>query len=203
MNESVTSFERLRFRFPVYGESVPTDHGEPLYAAISSAVPELHELDGFGISPILQAEAVGSRLMLSPVSHFYIQAPSTHIPLIVSLAGKTYHLRGNLIRVRSPSISVIQPAPILHSRYVTVKHAVTAEDMEASIQEQLQEYAIGCTVNILRRRVMTIHGRKVVGFGVLLQSLSDEASLHVQVQGIGGRRRFGGGIFLPSDAREG
>jgi hypothetical protein len=48
---------------------------------------------------------------------------------------------------------------------------------------------------------VTIAGDKVVGFETVLHELSDEASLAVQFTGVGGRQRFGCGVFVPIRVR--
>jgi CRISPR-associated protein Cas6 len=48
------------------------------------------------------------------------------------------------------------------------------------------------------RRTVRIRDREVVGYAVKLSNLDPDGSLVVQARGIGGRRKFGAGIFLPS-----
>ncbi len=43
MSDEVPIHTRLRYRFLVYGSEVPMDHGEALYAAISSHNPRLRD----------------------------------------------------------------------------------------------------------------------------------------------------------------
>nr|MBK7064764.1 hypothetical protein [Deltaproteobacteria bacterium] len=45
------------------------------------------------------------------------------------------------------------------------------------------------------RRVLRIRGQYIVGYPVILRGLSAEHSLRVQALGIGGRQRFGCGVF--------
>jgi len=47
------------------------------------------------------------------------------------------------------------------------------------------------------RRTIKIRDKEIVGFAVSIEGLSDEESLSLQENGIGGRRRFGCGIFVP------
>ena len=48
-----------------------------------------------------------------------------------------------------------------------------------------------------RRRIVTIHGKSVVGFSVAVHELNDDNSIKLQSFGIGGRRAMGCGIFNP------
>jgi CRISPR-associated protein Cas6 len=53
-------------------------------------------------------------------------------------------------------------------------------------------------VTLGARKIITIDGRRVVGFSVRVSGLSNEASLLIQEQGIGGRRKMGCGVFRKS-----
>lgn len=70
------------------------------------------------------------------------------------------------------------------------------------MKKELEAREIKATVEVGRRRIVTVDGDKVVGFGLRLAGLSDEDSLKVQYTGIGGRQRFGCGVFGPA-TREG
>jgi CRISPR-associated protein Cas6 len=46
---------------------------------------------------------------------------------------------------------------------------------------------------------MRVKDKLVVCFPLLVHDLSPEESLRLQEEGLGGRRRMGGGVFLPAD----
>jgi CRISPR-associated protein Cas6 len=47
------------------------------------------------------------------------------------------------------------------------------------------------------RRTIRIHDKEIVGFALRVDNLQNNESLQLQEKGIGGRRRFGCGLFLP------
>jgi CRISPR-associated protein Cas6 len=47
------------------------------------------------------------------------------------------------------------------------------------------------------RKTFTIHDKKVVGYSMTINELSDEDSILIQEHGIGGRRKMGCGFFEP------
>lgn len=194
--------DRLRLRFPTYGRYVPVDHGEPLYAAFCTEQPKLHGLDGFVVSPIIQADPLGNELLLNHQSHVYVQIPQPQLPFAVALAGKTYRIRQSTVRLGPPNISLIQPSSKLYSRFVTSKHAEVDSDMKIKLEDYLESIGSHADIQVQRRRVMTIHGKKVVGFGVLFTNLEEEPSVRIQVEGIFGRRRYSAGVFLPATEME-
>ena len=73
----------------------------------------------------------------------------------------------------------------------------SAAGFREAVARQLGELGVNASVEVERRRVLNVAGDKVVGFGVTLRGLSDAHSLTVQYAGIGGRQRFGCGVFLP------
>ncbi|MCL6446105.1 MAG: type I-MYXAN CRISPR-associated protein Cas6/Cmx6, partial [Alicyclobacillus sp.] len=184
-------------QFPVYGLDVPVDHGEALYAALSRQCPELHELPHFSLSPIMGGEAVGDRLHLRPGSRFYACVPTAYVPVLLRLSGSTLKVRDCMVRVGPICADLLRPAAVVASRIVTFKNATTEEGMERKVNEALQEMGVTAEITVLRRRVISIHGRKVVGYGVRLSNLSAEDSICVQAKPLGGRRRFGCGQFFP------
>ena len=64
-------------------------------------------------------------------------------------------------------------------------------------QLELGQDSASVEVTLGRRRVMGIHGKKVVGFAVGLTGLLVDGSLRVQERGLGGRRHMGAGMFVP------
>jgi len=47
------------------------------------------------------------------------------------------------------------------------------------------------------RRTVRIRDKEIVGFALRVEELSAQESVLLQARGIGGRRRFGCGIFVP------
>lgn len=190
----------LRVYFPVIGQTVPVDHHQAFYAAISKEKPRLHELNGLAFSPIIGGEAYGSRMKLNKFSRISFQVPQSHLGEVVSLAGRKLRLQQELIRLGVPQLRPILPSQYLYTRFLTIKNATTKEKILEKIDEQLQEIGISKQkpiVRVLRRRVIQIHNQSIVGWGIYLSGLDEEDSLLIQLEGVGGRRRYGAGFFVP------
>ena len=80
--------------------------------------------------------------------------------------------------------------------------------MEASkfletAEKELEKKEIKATLELpnadrsRHRRIITIKGKKIVGFSLIARELSDEDSIKLQSLGLGGRRAMGCGIFNP------
>jgi CRISPR-associated protein Cas6 len=86
---------------------------------------------------------------------------------------------------------------------VTIKKFTEPEPFLAAAQRQLSKLGVTATLELPHdgrtrsRRIITIHGRKVVGFSLAAHGLSDEDSTKLQSVGLGGRRAMGCGIFNP------
>lgn len=193
----------VRMRFPIIGQAqLPVDHGEALYGAISRLLPEIHAEKKLGISTIEGGYADGSILKIERGGHFYLQISSEFIPILLKLTGQALSVHTQKIRIGVPQLTLINPASNLYARLVTVKGKEDEESLKAFIEQAMNEsghlgekdsYAL----KILRRRIIKIHQNKIVAFGVRIGNLPDQLSLWLQENGVGGRRRYGSGFFLP------
>jgi CRISPR-associated protein Cas6 len=86
----------------------------------------------------------------------------------------------------------------LVARLVVIKGFMEPDVLREAIDRQLTTMGVTAGVQIGRRRVLQVSGQTVVGYAVRLAELDEDASIAVQQEGLGGRRRFGGGLFLPS-----
>jgi CRISPR-associated protein Cas6 len=110
---------------------------------------------------------------------------------------------GYALRLGMPIARPLMPADSLYARIVTIKKFTEPAPFLAAATRQLAQFGITATVELPRdgrtrsRRIITIHGRKVVGFSLAAHGLSEADSLKLQAVGIGGRRAMGCGIFNP------
>lgn len=192
--------------------AVPADHGYLLYSAVSRALPEVHQADGFGIHPIAGRQIGGRTLQLTERSRLVIRTDVEQIARFLSLAGKPLQLLDRTLRIGTPQVRSLVPAVAVRSRLVTIKLAEAAsqqgdearETFHGAVTRKLSELGISTQsqLSLGKRRTLRIKDKEVVGYEVLLESLTAEESLKVQEAGIGGRRHMGCGVFSPFE-REG
>jgi hypothetical protein len=110
--------------FPVLGETLPTDHAYPLYAALARVVPAFHDAEGGLRFATLRGvlEAPG-RFRLSDRSRLRIRVPEDRVRLVLPLAGRRLDVAGHPLRVGVPSVTTLTPAATLAARVVTFKHS--------------------------------------------------------------------------------
>lgn len=199
----------IRMRYSLVGTGeIQIDHGAALYGAISSIVPQLHGTEVVGISPIEGGYVVGNQLRLDRTSHFYIQIPSSVIPLALQLAGKQLLIGDLPVRVGIPQLTLLTPSSQLYARIVSIKGKMDEESVTEYIHHLIRENNhsdpdLQLHIEILRRRVVSIHGKNVVGFGVKVLGLTEKLSLWLQEVGMGGRRRYGCGFFIKCSRESG
>jgi hypothetical protein len=110
--------------FPVLGETLPTDHAYPLYAALTQVVPAFHDPEGGLRFAMLRGtpEAPG-KFRLSDRSRLRIRVPEDRVRLVLPLAGKRLDVAGHALRIGVPSVTTLHPAATLAARVVTFKHS--------------------------------------------------------------------------------
>lgn len=204
-------------RFRLIGKQIPADHGYRLFSAVSEHVPKLHDYDDAGLHPISGQPAGNRCLVITEKSFLTVRLPSDLISLILPLAGKTLHIGGYEIRIGFPLTRALVPSARLYSRLVVIKGFMEPEPFVEATRRQLQELEIKGKPSLIMqlpiaaantgsqsgthspylRRTIRIHDKEVVGFALRVEELTAEESILLQERGIGGRRRFGCGIFLP------
>jgi len=202
--------------FALNGSTIPVDHGYAVYAAISKVVPTIHGDNQIGIHPIYGRLAGNRKLAISKSSRLVVRLPSDRLMDVLPLAGKTLDVGGGKVVLGVPTVQVLVPAASLSSRLVVIKGFMEPEPFREAVQRQLDVLAIqgraslvstedavkanadrdGGTKSPWVRRTLRIRDKEIVGFAVRVEGLTAEEAILLQERGVGGRRRFGCGIFV-------
>lgn len=208
----------LDVRFPIIGSVIPADHGYVLFSAISSLVPEFHSAADIGIHHIAGTFTGNRNLHINKTSCLTIRLPEDMVRIVMPIAGRFLKIGDYGIRLGVPHIRALYPVSSIYSRLVVIKGFMEPEPFLAAARRQLDALGIdgkatlvaqpllaetnkggsGGTHSPFLRRTIRIHDREIVGFALTVNDLNDEESLLLQEKGIGGRRRFGCGLFIPS-----
>lgn len=204
--------------FRLSGSSIPADHGYLLYSAVTDIIPSIHGDEEVGIHPISGIPVGGRLISLTDNSSLILRISPDRMGQILALAGNKLRLDDHYINVGVPHAKVLQSVPRLYSRLVVIKGFMEPERFLEAARRQLDEMNVegdlklvdlrdilnksedrqGGTRSPLLRRTLRIKDKEIVGFAVQVDSLNNEESLKVQELGMGGRRRFGCGIFIPN-----
>ena len=199
--------------FGLIGSELPVDNGYALYSAICSALGG-HLPEGVGVSSIGGFYLGDGRVSISKMNRLRIRTPVERIPEILTLAGRFLDIGGYEIRLGVPNIQALAPASKLVSRIVTIKGFEDPDPFLEAVGRKLAELEVDAHAYIPlvkmgerkgqpMRRIVRIKNRKIIGFTVILDGLSDTDSLKVQEHGVGGRRHMGCGMFLPVKPEKG
>ena len=190
--------------FPISGHTIPLDHGYPLYAAICRQFPVIHNLTTLSIHPISGKPEFPQLLHLTENSQLRLRLPINQVPLIYRLAGKTLTLNQDKIRLSLPESQFLTPSHHLYSRLVVIRGFDDPQPFLNAAQRQLNQRNITATLRLITRpqgepirRIITVKGKTLVGYGVKITDLSQEDSISLQEQGIGGKHKMGCGVFIP------
>lgn len=174
----------------------------------------------FGIHPI-NGTLIGNRkLLLNEKSRVIFRVTDEYIKPLLALAGKTLTLDGCPVILGVPKPLLLKPTPHLGSRLVIIKGFMEPNEFLKAVERQLFELRLNGIPKLAKRktrksleknnsrsnpdevvkRTITIRDKTVVGYALEVMGLSDVDSISLQERGIGGRRRFGCGIFTPVKA---
>jgi CRISPR-associated protein Cas6 len=207
----------LEIQFSLRGKTLPADHGYALYSAIKNIdLEELKTSDNNFNQTILISSISGipdkkGVIYLNQESRFRLRCPAEEATKWYRyLQNQVLDLRGHLIRLIKPQLTIPQASKIVKSRLVTFK----LEDWNSnsaptyflqSCQKALSDLEIKGTPFIdsneegdLALRALKIKGRNCLGYGVVVENLNDNDSLKLQCYGLGGRKHFGCGWFYPT-----
>lgn len=193
---------------------IPSDHGYLLFAALTDAVPLIRTTEEIGVHPIRGRQIGGRQIMIADWSRLTLRTPIELVHVWMPLAGKLLRIGNVLLRVGVPTIFPLRDASSLRSRLVTIKGATDSDAFIASARQTLNALEISERAKItipvrlhasenaneahaLIRRTINIKGRQIIGYELHVDGLTGEESLRLQVNGIGGRRHMGCGVFTP------
>ena len=205
----------LDILFRVIGTEVPSDHGYALYAALSRILETeedqwMHGNPHIGLHT-LRGERLGNgRILVGRNARLGLRLPSDLLPRALKLAGKSLGLDGSRLRIGVSETRALAPARTLHCRIVTTKNGEYPARFDAEITRQSEALDIRGKVSRVpkasegneghdpSRRIVRVKSKRIVGYSVIATELTAEESIRLQERGLGGRRKMGCGVFLPS-----
>lgn len=189
----------IDLHFQVQGETIRVDHGYALFSVISHCLEKewFHDATGVRLA-LIRGKYIGNgQLRLEPYSRLTLRLPPEKADVYSKLIGRELDLDGHKIWIGGPSSEELIPSAVLYSHIVTTRNGLHEARFSAEVRRQLNKK--GCQGNIIvgRRRIFSIHSKKVVGYSLLISGLTAQESMVLQEQGVGGRRKMGCGFFLP------
>ena len=205
----------IELAFKLKGSAIPADHGYQLFSALTKTMGEIHNKGDVAIQNISGVPIDNRLLRLNDGSRLAFRINSENIEWLLPLTGRYLTLGGHEIQVGTPQTFNLKPTSRLYSRLVVIKGYMEPNEFLKAAGRQLDALGIkgkpflvptnrsegntegrGTKSSFLRRTIR-ISGKEVVGFALSFGELTAEESIILQEKGIGGRRHFGCGIFIP------
>lgn len=207
----------LEIQFALRGKTLPADHGYALYSAVKKSLQNQSNNnlpsdlpDNIHLCTIPGIPDRAGMIYLNRGSRFRLRCPSDQMQTWYRFfQNQVFDIQGHLIRLIQPRITLPEANNTLTSRLVTFKlkdidHTEVPRFFLQSCQTGLERLEIKGKAFIpsdpngdLARRTLQIKDKKILGFSVVVEGLSDEDSLKLQWHGLGGRQHFGCGWFYP------
>lgn len=194
------SSPKLELRFRLKGTQIPTDHAFPLYAALCKYLPWLHDASGVLIGGIRGRLNENQALGITPESLLRVRCFPEVVPQWARLQGKVLAIDDQYLQVGSLSIHEITPARQLYAHFATIKQSRVSQqdaDFDTRMAGLLELQGVQGSLKRNHRRIIRIHGYKVVGYSLTFIPQTPTDSLILQTLGLGGRSKMGGGFFEP------
>lgn len=167
----------------VSGPFLDSIRGYRLFAALCRDGWPIHAEDGIRV--------LGMRRQL------LIRCPADRAPGLPG-SGRVFGVAsGREVVLGPPRARPITPAALLKARAVAIKGAMDSDAMGKAVRARLDRFGIVGGIEIGDRRILRINAAAIVGYEVAVTGLSPLASVRLQAVGVGGRGRFGCGVFLP------
>ncbi|CAK8718727.1 CRISPR-associated protein, Cas6-related [Candidatus Electrothrix laxa] len=188
----------IDLNFEVEGKTIRVDHGYALFSVVSHCLKKFHEAQDVQLALIRGSYIGNGELRLLPGSCLTLRLSSEKISFYKKkLSGKIFNLDGHRISIGGAACQRLIPAAVLYAHLVTTRNGLDQKRFEAEIRRQLDRQACQGRITVGRRRIFSIHDKKVVGYSLLVSELTAEESIIIQEEGVGGRRKMGCGFFQP------
>jgi len=188
-------------RWPVMGDRLPVGHNYRLYSALIAQEPALKSIP-WQLVTITGVPDRADWIKLGRSSEMGIRCAVADLHLFSGLDNQIIRIGQHLLQLGELHGKSIEPVGQLRSRLVTIKSLFTCRvdkfQFGVVLGKQLQKLGVDAMPTLLDRNTVKIKDTTVVGYGVSFSVLTPKDSLTLQSLGVGGRRRMGCGVFLPS-----
>jgi CRISPR-associated protein Cas6 len=182
--------------FPLLGKALPRDHADALQHALVQHMPWMQVDPGVGILPLKLVPGVENLALLSQRTRLVLRVNANRMTQLMAMADVELDVSGHSLRLGIPHVRELKPLATLYSYRVAASSADEALFME-SVQRELTELGIGGERVCGKHQIMSVAGREMDTFSVMLHGLAPEQSMRLQEHGLGPHRLLGCGIFVP------
>ena len=198
--------EILDYVFQLKGKTLPQNYLDAFSQALQSNAHWWHSQDKLSFHIIIAGEEgngwfrdsdPGAVIYISRRNMLVIRGPAVISEEIQQLGGKEVDLETHQITLQHKHNKAIKPSPTLYSRYVVSEQVEETIFLQEMI-EQLKKLNVVCKKLLCgKQRTLSINGKEYLTRSLMLEDLSKEDSLVIQVAGLGKHQKNGCGVFVP------
>jgi CRISPR-associated protein Cas6 len=161
--------------YPLAGDELPRDHRQALADALERLLPWLAGHPEAGVHRINVVAGSGSLALLSQRSRLTLRVRREHVGALAALEGARLDVGGHTLRLGRPAQRELVPHGTLYAHLVS-----TSDDDElafqAAIDRELDTLGVRGRQICGRRQVVSQGGAELIGFSLMLDGLSPDAS---------------------------
>lgn len=188
----------VELRFPLIDAALPCDHGQAMFRAISRLIPEASSDGWLLVKDMRNARRSSGALPCVPPARLRMRLPQSRVSLMLELAHRRLQVGNCSVRLGTPEISLLRPCSSLYAQCVVINHCTRSGAFLDALAWKLDGRGIACEIETGQRRRFRAGRRSITGFALTLHDLSEEDSITLQEQGLGGHRHLGCGFFVPA-----
>lgn len=191
------ALDAVELIYPVASGVLPRN-GYRLFSALCRAGWPIHGERDFqllGLPP--DVRAARPLRSFAPRGAVLVRCPAGRVPALLGGLGR-FASDGGPVILGEPVSRPIPVAPRLASHLVTIKNATDEQAIADAVRAALDALGIRARVAVGGRGVIHVASHAIVGYAVMIDGLSGDRSVRLQAAGVGGRNRFGCGVFLPA-----
>jgi CRISPR-associated protein Cas6 len=189
--------------FAITCRTLPVDHAQALYRAVTGALPWLADEPDAGIHAIHGAdsgngwERPDDLLLLSRRTKLVLRLPKARADAARALSGQRLDVAGHTMDVGEASPRLLSKTTTLYARYVSFGGPQREDAFLRECFARLRESGVSAR-KILCGKTNTLHtdDGPLETRSLMVAELSLEDSVRLQERGIGEHRRMGCGLFI-------
>jgi len=194
MGAPTARLSHVDMAFAVQGGGLPRDHSAALWRGLVEALPQLEAEDTLAVLPVRAASAGPQGLVLQRRSRLLIRLAEASVDAAMALCGRRIRVGEDWLEIGAAKTRALMPHRTLYA------HRVASESGEEAFLVEAGSAlgALGVHREFIVGRRSTVRGPlgELAGYSLMLEDLSPEHSLALQVAGLGAHRRLGFGIFV-------
>lgn len=194
--------------FRISAKTLPLDHANALFEAVSSALPWIKDQPDAAIHSIYYPQSGNGwkreeddpdqTFFVSARSRLKIRLPVTRLPEAQILQNMNLDIEGHKLQVKNATTMPLIKTTTLFSRRIIIDKNENEEVFVDRVVKQLTDMGIQIRKVLCGRQYKLKLDDEVLNVrSVMLADLEVEDAFHLQEKGLGQHQLFGCGIFIP------